>query len=181
MNIKRFRTVCRISSIALKLFAVLSIFLVVYGFYTIYFGSENFWFTYSGPSIPIYSMGGSMNGVMITQSEERLAALIIVPLIVLITSYALFKGSQIFKWLGKGETPFSEKFAKTLKRLGLVLVVSDFLIPILYYSVLSFIYEDGYQFNIGVSSTFLIGIILYVISGIFYYGIELQHLADETV
>lgn len=181
MNIKRFRTVCRISSVVLKLFVVLSILLVVYTFYRIYFTTGNYWFNYNGPSIPIYSMGGSKNGIMITQNEERLASLIITPLTVIVSSYALLKGSQIFAGLGKGETPFSEKFAKSLKHLSIVLIASDIIIPILYSAVLSFIYEDGYQFTIGVSSGFLIGMILYVISGIFYYGIELQHLADETV
>lgn len=181
MNIKRFRTVCRISSMVLKLFAVFSIFLVAYIFYKIYFTNGDYWFTYNKPTGVIYSMTKITDGTMITQDERRLASLIIVPLTVSISSYALFKGSQIFAGLGKGETPFSEKFAKSLKRISLVLIVSDLLIPIVHSLLLSFIYKGGYEFTIGVSSSFLIGIILYAIAGIFYYGIELQHLADETV
>lgn len=181
MNIKRFRTICRISSFVLKLLAVFSVIIVVYGLYTIYFDDGNFWFTYNKPTGAIYSMTKITDGAMITQADRRLAALIIVPFTLLVNFYTLFKGAQIFEWLGNGEAPFSEKFAKSLRRISLVLIISDLVIPIVHSLVLSFIYKGGYEIIIGIGSMFFIGIILYVISEIFYYGIELQHLANETV
>lgn len=181
MNIKRFRTISRVSSVLLKMFTVFSIILVVLGLYIITFGDGNFWFTYSGPSIPLFSTGGSSKGIGITDAEEKLASMIIVPLAVVVSSFVLLKGSQVFTWLGKGETPFSEKFANAIKRLSLVLIIFDLLIPIFYYSLLSWISVDGYHYTIGFGSAFIIGIILFIVSEIFRYGIELQYLADETV
>lgn len=181
MNIKRFRTLSRVGSVLLTVFAIFSIILVISGLYTIIFGDGNFWFTYSGPSIPLFSIGGSSEGVGITVAEEKLASMIIVPLEVVVSSFIVLKGSQIFTWLGKGETPFSEKFANAIKRLSLVLIIFDLLIPIIYYSLLSLISVDGYHYTIGFGSAFIIGIILFIVSEIFKYGIELQYLADETV
>ncbi|UJF15864.1 DUF2975 domain-containing protein [Jeotgalibaca sp. MA1X17-3] len=181
MNIKKFRRISRGSSLLLKIFAIFSITLVIYGLYTILFGDGNFWFTYKGPSIPLFSMGGSSGSVGITDAEEKLASMIIVPFTVVVFSFILLKGSQIFTWLGKGETPFSEKFANAIKRLSLVLIIFDLLVPIIFYSVLSLISVDGYNYTIGFGSAFIIGIILFIVSEIFKYGIELQSLADETV
>lgn len=181
MNIKRFRTISRVSSVLLKIFTIFSIILVISGLYINIFGDGNFRFTYSGPSIPLFSIGGSSEGVGITDAEEKLTSIIIVPLTVVVSSFILLKGSQIFTWLGKGETPFSEKFANAIKRLSLVLIIFDLLVPIIYYSLLSLISIDGYHYTIGFGSTFIIGIILFIVSEIFKYGIELQYLADETV
>lgn len=181
MNIKKFRRISRVSSLLLKIFAISSIPFVIYGLYTIIFGDGNFWFTYNGPSIPLFSIGGSSEGVGITDAEEKLASMIIAPFTVVVSSIILLKGSQIFTWLGKGETPFSEKFANAIKRLSLVLIIFDLLIPIIYYSLLSLISVDGYNYTIGFGSAFIIGIILFIVSKIFKYGIELQYLADETV
>jgi len=181
MNIKRFRRLCNISSIILKGFTILAILVTVYAIFQIITGNTNVWFSYDGPSFPIFSSGGSMNGMPITESEYRLAALILTPFLITISSYVMWRGAQLFKRLADGETPFNHKFAKSLKHLSVVLILTDIALPILYSIILSTIYEDGHQFVIGLSSSFLIGIILYVIAEIFYYGIELQHLADETV
>lgn len=181
LNIKRFRTISQVSSILLKLFTIFNIVLVIYGFYTILFGDGNFWFTYSEPSIHLFTVSGSSQGIGITETEERLASMIITPLILVVSPYVLLKGSQIFTWLGKGETPFSKKFANGIKHISIVLILSDLLTPIIYHSLLSFISVDGYKYTISFGSALVIGVILFIISEIFKYGIELQNLANETV
>lgn len=181
MNIKRFRRVCNVSSIILKILAVLALVVTSMTLFQVLQGNSDVWFTYDGPSFSIFSSGGSMNGYSITDAEYRLAAAIIAPLIVLVTSYVFWKGGQLFKRLADGETPFNPLFARSLKRLSLILIISDILIPILHSITLSAIYQDGHEVIVGLTSSFVIGIILYAISEIFYYGIELQQLADETV
>lgn len=181
MNIKRFRRVCNISSVVLKSVAVIGLLVTSMTMYQVLSGNPHVWFNYEGPSFNIFYSGGSMNSYAITDAEYRLAASIIAPLLVVITSYVFWKGGQLFKRLADGEMPFNRLFAKSLKRLSLLLIISDILIPILHSMILSIIYKDGHEFAVGLTSSFLIGIILYAISEIFYYGIELQHLADETV
>lgn len=181
MNIKRFRRVCNVSSIILKILAVLAIVITSLSMYQVLSGNPNVWFNYEGPSFSMFSSGHTMGGILITDAEYRLAATIISPFIVLVSSYVFWKGSQLFKRLADGETPFNFEFTKSLKHLSLVLILSDIITPILYSIILSTIYDNGHEVIVGLTSSFVIGIILYTISEIFYYGIELQQLADETV
>lgn len=181
MNVKRFRRLCNISSFVLKGFTLFALLLTGYFMVQILTGNSNVWFNYEPPSFSIFTSASSMNLFNISDSEYRLAALIMTPFLITVYSYIMWKGAQLFKRLADGETPFNSQFAKTLKLLSIVLIISDIAFPILYSIILTTIYEDGHYFTIGLSSSFLIGIILYVIAEIFYYGIELQHLADETV
>lgn len=177
MDIKRFRTICRVSSVGLIVLAVLTIIVTAFIGYRVFTGSD-FSFNYDGPGFSLFSMGG---GGFFGEEESGLAASIIAPIILMITVYLYFKGSQLFKQLAAGKNPFTLSFAQSIRRLSIVLIVSDLMIPLLYSLVLTFIIEDGYYFTLGVGSAFLFGLLLYVISEIFNYGIELQYLADETV
>lgn len=86
-----------------------------------------------------------------------------------------------FNRLSKGDKPFTLKFSKSIKQIGLLLMVTDVILPILYSFVVSVQLDGSLYVSLGVGNTFLIGLILLVVTAIFDYGIELQFLSDETV
>lgn len=183
MNIKRFRLVCNISSYVLKGMAVLTFVIISIGLFQILIGNSNVSFTYEGPSFSIFSSGGggALYENQNIEAKKKLVASIIAPIFVIVYAFILWQGGNLFKRLANGETPFNTKFAKSLKQLSLLLIASDIAFPMLYSLILSAIIENGHYVQLGLTSLFVIGILLYVISEIFFYGIELQHLADETV
>jgi hypothetical protein len=142
-------------------------------------GDANITFNYNPPS---FSLLNSVSGSLQTlETDMRTVAAIITPIATFVNIYILWKGSQLFKRLADGETPFTTKFAHSIRRLSLVLIVTDLIMPLLYSFVLTLFIENGHYLVIGVGSPFLIGLILYAVAGVFYYGIELQTLSDETV
>lgn len=181
MNIGRFRKICKICSYALLFFSAVIIFLVVYGIYLYFFGKADMSFAYNSPSIPLYSMGGSEGAIGITATERNSAALAMLPITQTITIFVLLKGAAAFKWLGDGKRPFEPKFVNIIKCISLVLMVSDIIFPIVHSIILTIISADGYNYNFGFGTAFIIGVILYIVSEIFNYGIELQSLSDDVV
>jgi uncharacterized membrane protein len=73
------------------------------------------------------------------------------------------------------------EFAQSIKRLGIILILSDILLPLFRSLLVTIIMEGSYYLIVGVGSSLVIGLILYAVSEIFNYGIELQKLSDETV
>lgn len=114
-------------------------------------------------------------------SLQNNVGIIIGIFLITITFYILLKGSQLFKKLSNGLTPFSDEFSKSLKVLGLVLIVTDIVAPFLYSTTLTLFIEDGYYIQIVFTSRLLTGFILYAGSQILDYGKELQQLSDHTV
>src|SRR5699024_8003062 len=106
---------------------------------------------------------------------------IITPILILIYVFVLWKGSLLFNQLSNGEKPFTFEFASSIKRLSILLITTDIVLPILYSLIVTIIMEGGHYILLGVGAPFLIGIILYAVSEIFIYGIELQTLSDQTV
>lgn len=179
MNVKRFRMICKISSYVLKGTAILSLLIVSLGLIQVLIGNSNIWFTFEMPDFSmIFVSGGFINDI---ESQKKLAAAIISPILVMVYAFILWQGGNLFKRLSNGETPFSRKFAESLKQLSLVLILSDITLSLLYSLILSSTIEHGNHIEVGITYWFVIGILLYVISEIFFYGIELQQLADETV
>lgn len=181
MNTKRFRKICKISSYALIFFSAVLIFFVIYGIYSYFLGVGNMSFSYSSPDITLYSMGGSKGAIGITETERESAALAMLPITQFITIFVLLKGAAAFKWLGDGKRPFDLKFVNIIKRISLVLMLSDIIFPIVHSIILATISVDGYNFNFGFGTPFIIGVILYIVSEVFNYGIELQTLSDDVV
>lgn len=181
MNVKRFRTVSKISAYVLRGLAVFVLLFVTFGLYNILIGNSDGWFTYPGPSFHLFTSGGSMNGIMITDAEYRQAALIMAPILAIFGSYIFWKGGSLFKELADDNSPFTTQFAKSLKHLSIILILTDIAFPIIHSTILSIIYKDGHHFTIGLTGAFIIGVILYAVSEVFSYGIELQTLSDETV
>lgn len=177
MNIKLFRQICKGSSVILKVVAVFMAIAVVTSLYGYFFTDSTIWFNLNMPTFPILHSGRNSP----TEAQRQLAALIEVPFATTLGIYIYWKGSQLFNYLAKGHTPFSYEFAQSIKRLALVLIISDIILPLIRSLVVTTLMENGYYFLIGVNASLMIGLILYAVSEIFNYGIELQRLSDETV
>ncbi|MCC5890794.1 MAG: DUF2975 domain-containing protein [Alkalibacterium sp.] len=177
MNIKQFRIICKVSSVLLKLTAAFLAISVVTSLYAYFFTDTNIWFNLVIPDFPLRHSGMYFP----SEAEQQLAALIEVPFSSLLAIYVFWKGGQLFKYLSEGQSPFSFKFAKSIKWLALILMISDIFLPLFRSMLVTLIMEEGYYFLFGVGSSLMIGLILYAVSEIFNYGIELQRLSDETV
>lgn len=177
MNIKLFRQICKVSSILLKGVAVYMAIVIVIGLYGYFFTDRTIWFNLNMPSFPIlHSVRNSP-----TESQKQLAALIEVPFATTLGIYIYWKGSQLFNYLAKGQSPFSFEFSRSIKRLALLMIISDIILPLFRSLMVTTLMENGYYFLVGVNASLMIGLILYAVSEIFNYGIELQRLSDETV
>lgn len=177
MNIKRFRGVCRFTSIILKIAAILIGSTAAVSLFSYFFTNTDIWFNFSMPDFPILNSGSGP----VTEADKQLAALIIVPFRVIVSFYVYWKGSQLFKYLADGNPPFSNKFTHTLKRISLILIITDIAFPLIYSLLVTIIMEGRHYLIIGVGSSLMIGLILYAVSEIFKYALTLQQLADDTV
>lgn len=177
MNIKLFRQICKGSSVLLKGLAVFMAIAVVTSLYGYFFTDRIIWFDLNSPSFPIlHSVRNSP-----TEAQRQLAALIEVPFATTLGIYIYWKGSQLFHYLAEGQTPFSFEFSRSIKRLALLMIFSDIILPLFRSLMVTILMENGYYFLIGVNASLMIGLILYAVSEVFNYGIELQRLSDETV
>lgn len=177
MNIKQFRSVSQFTSVILKL-ASIWLAISVTSLIIAYFNTEgDVWFNFPNPDFPLLN---SVSGPL-SDADMQLAALIVVPLMTLVTCYVLWKGSQLFKYLADGGTPFSLGFSQSVKQLGLILIFTDIAFPLLYSAIVTMVTEDGHYLIIGVGSSLLIGLVLLAAAEIFNYAINLQQLADDTV
>ena len=91
------------------------------------------------------------------------------------------KAVRLFSYFTDGNSPFYMDFSRSVKNLGLILIVSDIVFPIIYSLLVTIMMESGYYYIIGVGSSLLIGLILFAAAEIFNYGINLQQFADDTV
>lgn len=178
MNVNRFRQVSRLLSLLLKGFGVLSIaallLIVVFSFFL---ETDSATVNVAFSNSPLFQFSDSR----VTEADFRLGAFIIAPVFLALSSYIFFKGSFLFDRLVRGETPFTFEFAESVKRISIILIVADILLPLLYSLIVNLSADEGFFLIIDLSSAFLIGLILYIVSGVLKYGISLQELADDTV
>lgn len=180
MGVDRFRKLAKVSSVLL--FGAGLFLLAVLGFlsYQVFIVKSDFWFSFTpGPFSTYHSR--HISDLAQFKSVLRRTASIFTPLKIFVSIFALWKGSQLFNQLSKGIKPFTLKFSKSIKQIGLLLIITDIFLPVLYSLVVSVQLDGALYINIGVGNTFLIGLILVVVSAVFDYGIELQFLSDETV
>lgn len=178
MQVKKFQKVSRVLAILLKLLAGLSVAMVVIGIFVIFLGNTEAHFLVDTASgFPIFTYFASN----ITEAEYAKAALIVVPISLFILAYLFFKAGGLFEDLAEGNSPFRYDFSEAVRKIAFLMIAYDLLHPIFYSAVLTFLSENGRYFYFSLSSFFLIGLILYVASGILNYGIQLQELADETI
>lgn len=181
MNLSRFRKFCRMNAYALQIFSIFIFIAVVYSMYVYVSGTTTLSFSYKSPDITLFSVGGSKGAIGITEGERKTAAFTMIPIAQAVTIFVLLEGSAAFKWLADGKRPFDFNFVKIIKRISLTLMISDIILPLVHSFVLGVISVDGYNLNFGFGSGFIMGVILYVVSEIFNYGIELQNLSDDVV
>lgn len=180
MNVNRFKQISKVGSVLLLIAGLVLLYFLGYISYQVFIEKSDFWFNFNpGAFSTHYSR--DISDVNNLQNILRTSASIFTPIRVLVNVYALWKGSRLFKRLSDGFTPFNMDFSKVIKHIGLLLCITDIILPILYSLVVSVKLDGAIYISIGVGSTFLIGLILIIVSIIFDYGIELQHLSDETV
>lgn len=185
MDMERFRKISKVISIVLKMMAVLLVIIILFLVAGLLYKENNFEFTYEPPTFGFFAQRAvyidGPNGLGQMVRAEKMGAFIVTPLVALTEIYILFRGSSVFQYLADGYAPFAEKFAKRIKHLSIVLMVTDVLIPVLYSLLVTIFQKGGYSVSVGITSYFFFGLILYLVSEIFNYGIELQQLANETV
>lgn len=96
-------------------------------------------------------------------------------------AYIFSKASRLFTHLAQEETLFTNDFADQIKEIGMWLIIADVLPPVVSSIFMTLFTSATYYFYVGFSSMTVIGLLLYVISEIFRYGVTLQELSDETV
>ena len=114
--------------------------------------------------------------------EDLLLAGLLVNVPVGITyTIVFFKGSRFFKSLVQNQTPFSKDNQKLISRISIILMILGLAPSLVYSIILSFLMTNGYymRFDIGVS--FVVGAILYCVSEVINYGLELQQFSDDAV
>lgn len=182
MNVERFRKISKGISIVLKMMAVLLVIIILFLVAGLFYKENSFEFTYDPPSFGFFAQRAVYtDGVRQMEEAQKMGAFIIAPLVALTEIYILFRGSSLFQYLADGYAPFAEKFAKAIKHLSIVLMVTDVLTPALYSLFVTIFQKGGYFVSVGITSYFFFGLILYLVAEIFSYGIELHQLADETV
>lgn len=180
MDVNRFRKITKVGSVSLLITGLFLLAVLGYLSYEVFVLKSDTWFNYAPGALSTHY---SRNIPDVAQLENvlRTTASIITPIKILVSVFALWKGSRLFNRLSKGDKPFTHKFSKLIKRIGLLLMVTDVILPILYSLIVSAHLNGSLYVNLGVGSTFLIGLLLLVVAAIFDYGIELQFLSDETV
>ncbi|SFC32627.1 Protein of unknown function [Alkalibacterium subtropicum] len=178
MNVNRFRQVSRLLSLLFKGFGVLSIaaLLLIVVFY-FFLETDSATVDIAFSDSPLLHFSDSR----VTEADFRFGAFLIAPVFLALSSYILFKGSFLFDRLVRGETPFTYGFAESVKWISIILIVADILLPLLYSLIVNLSADEGFFFIIDLSSAFMVGLILYIVSEILKYGISLQELADDTV
>lgn len=96
-------------------------------------------------------------------------------------TYVSIQASSLFAYLLSGKSPFNNEFAGKIKKISKVLIIADLTIPILRSLIITLFTSATYYIHIGFSWKFIVGLLLYIFSGILYYGVSLQELSDETV
>lgn len=175
MSIKRFRLVCSIASVLLKVGAGVSIIGVLLVWFLSLFNLLNPSFTLDFSDAQIFSMGS-----ILSEAEEKIIGHILGPLFFIILGLIFWKGSQSFDELYLGKSPFRSSFAQSIRRIALSLIAFDLLSPIAY-SIVRSIITGQLSYFLRFTSMFMIGLILYVVSEILFYGIHLQEFSDDTV
>lgn len=177
MNVKQFRRVSKFLSWSLKLIGSFGIAILILGLVLTFFADTGASFIVEMPE------GGNImfQDSRVTEADHAFTALIVAPLFIALYCYILFKGGFLFDRLADGETPFTYDFAESVKWISFLLLAFDVLRPLLYSLIINLRAAEGHYFNFGLTSSFIVGLILYIVSGVLKYGISLQELSDDTV
>lgn len=170
MQTRQFQILNKLLSTLSKLLAILVLSILVVGSFNL-FAQKSF------ADFNLNSMGtlsAACSNATITQKDYYWAASIVQPICLAFLGYILFKASYLFDHLAEGKTPFSNKFIRSVKIMGFILITYDLATSLLYTLFVNFSAEKGWFFYLSLTSFFFIGLILYLVSGILNYGINLQ-------
>ena len=109
---------------------------------------------------------GGQSDLMFVLSIPCMLVFIITFIVMLVVSL------QLLFSMSRGESPFTEKISRTVKKLGISMIILDIAWAL-------FSYFDESKISIGM--LWLAGIVLYAFSLVFRYGTILQKESDETL
>ncbi len=94
--------------------------------------------------------------------------------VVMITAVviAIVAGLQLLFGMSRGASPFTEKISRTIRNMGVSLIVLE---------VSKALFKYMYEETIEIGMLWLAGIVLYAFSLVFRYGTILQKESDETL
>lgn len=176
MKLQRFKRVCYVTSLLLNGLAFLMTALLVIGLFLSLF-SESGTFIYAPQGMILIHLQNRSIDALVFET----AGSIVAPFHHLMFIYIFWQGGKLFARLYEGDRPFSDWFTRPLKQISYLLIFSTIILPIFYSIAVSVIQVNGYFFTMYFNSELIIGLVLYAVSEVFHYGIELQRLSDETV
>lgn len=184
MQAKNFQSISKVLYWAFRIYAGLLMFFAVLslaGFLASFFVDLSVTENMSSSIETAATFSILFSDASITELEYAKAGLLSTPLFLGLMSYILIQASTLFERLAQGDSPFTYDFAGKVKKISYLLVLTDIIEPIFYTLMVNLIAETGNYLFLGVSYWSLVGLILYVFSGILNYGVNLQELSDETV
>lgn len=189
MSIKKFKKLSRVLESVFKCMSLLlgigAIGLLVGGIVSL-FGSDTVKVTKSVVEMTGVDAFGvhlftAMSGDL--SEKSKFMALVISGLVLRTAqSYICWQAGIFFSILRTSKQPFSMTVYKLLKKIGLLLIISDIVSPLIYYLVVTLLMTDGYQIAlITVTSQFLIGLVIYYMAEVIRYGVTLQKFTNDVV
>lgn len=176
MKTKTFQKIARVLDLLLKVACFYILFVLLVLLYMAIFQHEHVDLTIRMPDF-IYTR------ISETQPESALfiSSAIVGCLTSIVNIYVLFKGSLFFSRITNGQTPFANINVKLLREIGVIMIVSSLLFPLIFSTLVTLMMPAGYTLILGIDSTTIIGLIIYFAAEVIQYGVRLQELADDTV
>lgn len=175
MPANQFRKLSKFLSIVSKLIAIFILSVLVFGSFTLFIRQKLTAFTLD--KMDIFSF--VFSDATITQDDYNWANAIVLPMSLSFLGYIFFKASYLFDYLAEGKTPFTQQFTQSVRIMGFILIIYDLVTSVLYMFFINFAADEGMFIYLSLSVYFFVGLIIYLMSGILNYGINLQEQVDE--
>lgn len=141
--------------------------------------------TYLNPNQDILLINGlkiiSMNGQSMTSTGEVIAEMYTIIISGLFYFFIFLYADKIFMAINKSGVPFSTENILKLKRIGIMIMIYSFVLPIAragFYKTFAPQLNNQISFNI---SLIILSLLFVFMAIIFEYGTELQKMSDETL
>ncbi len=171
MQIETFRKVSQFLSISFKMIATFALVFL----FIILFNEDSSFTLDTGQYLSFF-----WTNSYVTPKDFISASSFIAPVILAFLSYILFHSSFLFDRLVEGESPFTFEFVESLREISILLMISDVVVPLVYTVAINVISDQGRYFHFSLSYIFTIGLILYLVSAILNYGINLEELKKNS-
>lgn len=177
MNTQKFQQLVKFLSSLLKMVSIMC-FVGGIGLVIMYFVNKET-LIFASPSVDL-TLFHSFNQDVPPQAKLIAGIFTALPLTITY-GYVFWRSSAFFNKLSKGQTPFSLQNYRTLKEIGIILVIVNFIAPLFYSLIATLNMPEGHYISFGIDTEILVGLVIYCMAEVIRYGITLQELSDETV